>query len=153
MYDLLAPVSISILHSVCPNLPFVYPCPEIGNFPLLLSHILMSHQSYLNMLYLSQYFHQTLLPVIFLLGHHHISRYVSFILSSSNIVFGISSSSAFTLLYNLLCFLSSNGLIVKHGLIFAEELIYVILSLNIDQLIICSVLAPSLSLLFKIAIR
>ena len=33
MYDLLAPVSISMVHSVLSiNLPLVYPCPDIGIF-------------------------------------------------------------------------------------------------------------------------
>ena len=72
------------------------------------------------------------------MGTLYLSGYKSRILCSSNIISGIKSSfSVFKLLYSLLCFLSSNGLIAKLGV--AEQkcpYTYVILSLNIDQLII-----------------
>ena len=59
-----------------------------------------------------------------------------------------------SILYYLLCFLSSKGFTDKLGVASEQELpsTYLIKSPNIDQLIICSILASSLDFLFKIAI-
>ena len=115
MYDLLAPVSISMVHSVLSiNLPLVYPCPEIGNF----SSALITYSFVISVLpkyvVLKSVLSSKLVTCdISAYTPSYLSRYMSLILSSSDIMSGIRSSFISKLLYSLLCFLSSNGPIVK----------------------------------------
>ena len=85
MYDLLAPVSICMVYSVWfNNLPFVYPCPEIGNF----SSALITYSLVISVLpkyvVLKSVLSSKLVTCdISACTPSYLSRYVSLILSSS----------------------------------------------------------------------
>ena len=133
--------------------PTVYPCPEIGKlssalitlflvWPILPKYVvlksILSSKPWSLGIFLTEYLHiyQNMLLLLYFLQ-------ISFPVFD----FLVSPKA----LKSLPCFFSSNGLMVNFGVSFILESTYLILSLKIDQLIICSILFSSLILTFVMA--